>query len=92
VIQNRNPEARDQEVLAPIVVVVEPECVGHDGRRIVSTGNTRLLRDVGESEIAVIVIQVIGPAGIRIRDEYVIEAIAVEIAYGGGSAARGEHP
>src|SRR5579871_347737 len=53
VIEDVAPKLRDEQVRIPIVVVIPPDAT----EAITSAGNTRLIRDVGKGEIAIVAIK-----------------------------------
>ncbi len=81
-------ETRDQQVRAPVIVVIEPE----RGRRrvlaIVSIRDASGHRHIGERQITVVVIEVVFSVDTRIGHEDIVETVAVIVTHRGGGAQR----
>src|SRR5438128_1781659 len=92
VIQDRGSEARGEEVDPAVIVVIEPDGIGHDRERIIAAAYAGRVGDLGECEIAVVVIEVILAARVGIGHEEVVEAVVIVVADSHGCAAGGEHP
>ena len=90
-IQNGRTKAGHQQVFTAIIVVIKPERIGNNRKRIIAARHSQLFRHVGKRPVTVVVKQMAAIAFIRIRDVDIIEPVAIVIAHRGRRSARREH-